>query len=144
MKKVFLTLIVCCAMLASGFAQAPAKEEVNPNAPEITFEELVHDFGDIEYKGKAECEFVFTNTGKEPLIIQSCQATCGCTTPTCPKDEPIKPGEKGSIKVKYNNTHVSSPFNKSVVIRSNAKTASVTVSIKGVIGAKPDEKPASN
>jgi hypothetical protein len=120
------------------FAQETVKTE-NPNAPEITFEKgLIHDFGTIEYKGKAEYDFVFTNTGKEPLIITSCSASCGCTTPTCPKDQQIKPGEKGTVKVRYNNTHISGSFTKTVTIISNAKPSSVTITIKGVVAQKPE------
>ncbi len=140
MKKVFFTLMICCAMIAQGFSQEPKDE--NPNAPEITFEETTHDFGTVPFKGAAECEFTFTNTGKEPLIIQSCPSTCGCTVPTCPKDKPIKPGEKASIKVKYNNTHIAGPFTKQFTVQSNAKNATVRVTIKGVIAPNTDQTAA--
>ena len=134
-------MIACCFFVAKGFGQEPVKED-NPNAPEITFEETVHDFGTIPFKGVAECEFIFTNTGKEPLIIQQCQSTCGCTTPTCPNgpnDKPIKPGEKGTIKVKYNNTNIAQPFSKQFTVISNAKNSPVRLTIKGDV-AKEKEK----
>ncbi len=137
MKKVFLLTIACCFFVAKGFGQEPVKEE-NPNAPEITFEETTHDFGTVPFKGLTECEFTFTNTGKEPLIIQNCPSTCGCTVPTCPKDKPIKPGEKGSIKVKYNSTHISGSFNKQFTVYSNAKNSPVRVTIKGEIAPNPE------
>ena len=136
MKKVFLMTIACCFFVAKGFGQEPAKE--NPNAPEITFEETIHDFGKLPFKGVAECEFTFTNTGKEPLIIQNCPSTCGCTVPTCPKDKPIKPGEKGVIKVKYNNTHIAGTFNKEFSVMSNAKNSPVRITIKGEISPNPE------
>ncbi len=130
-------MIACCMFATRGFSQETPKND-NPNAPEITFEELTHDFGTIPYKGLAECEFTFTNTGKEPLIIQNCPSTCGCTVPTCPKDKPIKSGEKANIKVKYNNTHIPGPFTKQFTVYSNAKTSRVTVTIKGVIEQNPE------
>ena len=139
MKKVFLVMIACSLFVAKGFGQEPAKEE-NPNAPEITFEKTVYDFGKLPFKGVAECEFIFTNTGKEPLMIQNCPSTCGCTVPTCPKDKPINPGEKGAIKVKYNNTHISGSFSKDFTVISNAKNSPVRVTIKGEIA--PNDEPA--
>ena len=132
MKKVFLMMIATCFFGAKGFCQEPEKD--NSNAPEISFEETTHDFGKLPFKGVAECEFTFTNTGKEPLIIQNCPATCGCTVPTCPKDKPIKPGEKGTIKVKFNNTHIPGSFNKQFTVVSNAKNSPVRITIKGEIG----------
>ena len=137
MKKVFLLMVVCCFFAAEGFGQEAAKDE-NPNAPEITFTETTHDFGTIPLKGLAECEFIFTNTGKEPLFIHQCSASCGCTVPTCPQDIPIKPGEKGSIKVKYTTTQVPGPFSKPFTVVSNAKNARITLIIKGEISNNPE------
>ena len=137
MKKVVLMTIACCFFVTKSIGQTPEKE-TNPNAPEITFEETVHDFGTLPFKGVAECEFTFTNTGKEPLIIQSCQSTCGCTVPTCPKEKPLKPGEKGTIKVKYTNTHIPGAFNKSFTVISNAKNSSVSVTIKGEVAKETE------
>ena len=129
-------MFACCFFAANSFGQEPKQD--NPNSPEITFGELIHDFGTIPFKGVAECEFTFTNTGKEPLIIQNCQASCGCTVPTCPKDKPVKPGEKGTIKVKYTTTNVPGPFTKSFTVISNAKNSTVSVTIKGEIAPNPE------
>lgn len=139
MKKIFFVLIASCVMISQAICQETKEKDENPNAPEITFEETTHDFGTIPYKGVAECEFTFTNTGKEPLIIQNCPSTCGCTVPTCPKDKPIKSGEKETIKVKYNNTHIVGQFSKQFTVYSNAKNSPVRITIKGVIGPKPEE-----
>ena len=138
MKKFVLLMIVGCFLANNSFGQEPENKN-NPNAPEITFEETVHDFGKLPLNSPAECEFVFINTGKEPLTILNCQAGCGCTVPTCPK-EPIKPGEKGTIKVKYTTTHVASPFNKQFTVTSNAKNSVVRITIKGeIIAPTPAE-----
>jgi hypothetical protein len=47
----------------------------NPNAPEIKFDKTVHDYGTIEQHGDGTCEFTFTNTGKEPLILTNVRAS---------------------------------------------------------------------
>ena len=132
MKKVFLIMIACCLFVPKSFGQEPAKKD-NPNAPEITFEETVHDFGKVAFKGVAEFEFTFTNTGKEPLIIQDCTSGCGCTVPTCPKDKPVKPGEKGVIKAQYTYTNIAGTFKKSFTVKTNPKNSSVTLTIMGEI-----------
>ena len=138
MKKFLFTVMISCAIFVQGFSQDANEKEENPNAPEITFEEVIHDFGNIPFKENAEYEFTFTNTGKEPLIIQNCSTTCGCTSPTCPKNKPIKPGEKSSIKVKYVNTHLPGSFNRDITVQSNAKNASVKITIKGVVEQKTE------
>lgn len=123
MKKLLLAL----AFIATGtFAFA---QESNPNAPEISFEQEVIDYGSIEKGADGKREFVFTNTGKEPLIISKATGSCGCTVPTWPR-EPIAPGEQGVIKVKYDTKRVG-PFTKSVTINSNAATATKVIRIKG-------------
>ncbi len=136
MKKAFLLFgIVACSLIgvqAQGTATTPAKAVIeNPNAPEITFESEVVDYGTIEQGANGVREFKFTNTGKEPLIISNSRGSCGCTVPTWPK-EPIKPGESSVIKVKYDTKRLGA-INKSVTITSNAKTGTKVVRIKGKI-----------
>lgn len=99
-------------------AQAQNK---NPNGPVFKFVEETHDFGNIKEGPQGQVDFVFTNTGKEPLIIQNCSASCGCTTPDWTKD-PIMPGQKGKITVKYNTQGRVGSFNKTVYIASNARS----------------------
>lgn len=130
MKKLLLT----CGLVVFSIFAVNAQDDVvveNPNAPEISFEEDVIDYGDIEQGANGVREFKFTNTGKEPLIISNARGSCGCTVPTWPK-EPIKPGETSVIKVKYDTKRIG-PINKSVTITSNAKTATKVLRIKGNI-----------
>lgn len=139
MKKVILSL----AIFFSGALVASAQEaNTNPNAPEITFESEVIDYGTIEQNADGNREFKFKNTGKEPLIITNCAGSCGCTVPTWPK-EPIRPGQSASIKVKYATDRIGA-FEKTVTVTSNAKTASKVLKIKGVVKAPAETAPASN
>jgi hypothetical protein len=116
------------------------------NGPEITFEKEVHDYGTIEVSANGNCEFVFKNTGSEPLIIESAKGSCGCTVPDWPKT-PIAPGASASIKVTYDTKRVGL-INKTVTITSNATNApNAVVRIKGEIkdpaaGATPEKTPA--
>lgn len=115
-----------------------AATPVNPNAPTIEFTSDVIDYGTVDYNGDGVREFIFTNNGKEPLIISRAKGSCGCTVPTWPK-EPIMPGETGKIKVKYA-TNRPGRFTKTVTISSNAKTPSKRLTIKGTVKPKPVEE----
>lgn len=129
MKK--LVLLLGILVMTVGLAQAQ-EEKVTENGPEIEFENLVHDYGDVPYNGNGECEFRFTNTGNEPLILQKPRSSCGCTVPTWPK-EPILPGESDVIKVTYKTTKVGQ-INKTITVTSNAKVNStVVLRIKGKV-----------
>ncbi|HET8753374.1 MAG TPA: DUF1573 domain-containing protein, partial [Salinimicrobium sp.] len=67
---------------------------------EITFDETEYDFGTIDRGTNVEHVFTFTNTGDVPLVITDANSTCGCTVPSY-TDEPIPPGEKGELLVKF-------------------------------------------
>ena len=133
MKKI--VLFIALLAMATGMAKAQ-DTKLNVNGPEIEFAKLVHDYGEIPYNGNGECEFAFTNTGNEPLIIQKPKSSCGCTVPSWPK-EPILPGESDVIKVTYKTTRVGN-INKSITVTSNAKTNStVVLRIKGKVLEEP-------
>lgn len=135
MKKFTLALGLIFAFAFGSFAQAQV------GGPEIAFEKDLHDFGKLKQYGNATTEFVFTNTGNAPLIISNAKGSCGCTVPTWPR-EPIAPGAKAVIKVKYDSKRVG-PINKSVTITSNASNSPTKViRITGNIDAAPKEATA--
>lgn len=135
MKKIFFSIISLVFLSVTVFAQEDIKtNKENKDLPEIFFQNTTHDYGTIKYDSDGTCEFTFKNTGKEPLLLTQVQASCGCTTPTWPK-EPIKAGETGTIVVKYN-TKIPGAFTKTVRVYSNAKTNLVTLTIKGSVEQK--------
>ena len=72
MKQLFVALFVLAIGVNSVFAQSK-------NAPAFKFEKgTSHDFGTIAEGPEVTYYFEFTNTGKEPLIIQNVSASCGC------------------------------------------------------------------
>lgn len=117
--------------LSAQSANTPTTVQENPNAPEISFENLVHDYGTMKKGADGKCVFTFKNTGKEPLILGEVKATCGCTTPGWTKD-PVMPGKTGEIVAVYN-TNLMGAFTKTIVINSNAKTSPVVLTIKGTV-----------
>lgn len=133
-------ILILTSMFAFAQEVSPTAAETkeNLNAPEVVFEQTTHDFGTVQKGDDCAYEFKFKNTGKEPLILANCQASCGCTTPVCPK-EPITSGGTGSIKVKYDSNRVG-VFSKTISITSNAKTSPVVLTIKGKIDGPAQEE----
>lgn len=136
MKKIILSVVFAIGSL-SAISQ------------ELTFEKTTHNFETIEYAGDGTYNFVFTNTGDEPLIITKSKGSCGCTVPVWPK-EPIMPGESSQIKVKYDTKRAGKSFNKTVTVYSNSKSGKMIpndtsgqtttrLTIKGKVGPKPTE-----
>ena len=90
------------------------------------------DYGTIAHNADGKREFVFTNNGNKPLIITNATGSCGCTVPTYSK-EPIAPGAKGVIGVKYDTARIGA-FTKTVTISSNAEGMPTKVlTIKGTV-----------
>jgi len=139
------TIKVCLFLFTSLFFSlnaVNAQEDVkanNPNAPEITFENEIHDYGTVKMGADGNCEFKFKNTGKEPLIISAAKASCGCTVPNYPK-EPIMSGQTGVIKVHYDTKRIGA-FTKTITINSNAKTETKTLTIKGNVEGSAEQAP---
>lgn len=134
MKKVIYLLGIM--LLMAGVAKA--QDAKTQSGPEITFEKVVHDYGDVPFNGNGACEFRFTNTGDAPLVIQKPKSSCGCTVPSWP-DKPILPGESDVIKVTYRTSRCGS-FNKTVTVTSNAvKNSTVVLHIKGRVLEQPTE-----
>ena len=155
MKKIFLLALLIVLGAANSNAQEAKKSKkaktttvdatkATPSksiAPKVegagmVFETETIDYGTIPHNADGNREFVFTNNGTKPLIITNTQGSCGCTVPTTPK-EPIAPGAKGKIGVRYATDRVGA-FTKTVTVTSNAEgQATKVLTIKGTV--LPDE-----
>lgn len=122
MKK-FLTFLFVATFGLISYAQETA---------EISFKTEEIDYGKIKAGSDGVRVFEFTNTGKAPLVITNVSSSCGCTVPSWTK-EPIAPGAKGKIEVKYDTNRVG-PISKTVTVTSNAKQNPVkALRIKGEV-----------
>lgn len=149
MKKGILLFSAVALLTFSGsFAQESSKKvsktkttkavTVTPKVEGagLSFENEVMDYGTIAHKADGSREFVFTNNGNQPLIIANAQGSCGCTVPTWPR-EPIAPGAKAVIGVKYD-TNRPGPFTKTITLTSNSTTTpSKVLTIKGNVLPEP-------
>lgn len=96
------------------------------------FEEIEYDFGTINEGKVVEHEFEFTNVGQAPLVISSVQASCGCTSPDWTKT-PVKPGEKGFVKVVFNSAAKAGVQSPTVSIQANTSPSVTRLRLKGTV-----------
>lgn len=102
----------------------------------IKFAKEVHSFGTVEEESENMYSFSFTNTGKEPLIIQDAKGSCGCTVPNYPK-QPIMPGKTGTIDVKFTPYKGQvGPAEKTVTVTANTEPATTIVKIQANVVEK--------
>ena len=140
MKKIILFAMLAVLGVATSNAQATKKattaKVAKVQGAGMAFENETIDYGTIAHNADGKREFVFVNNGTKPLIITNTQGSCGCTVPTSPK-EPIAPGAKGVIGVKYATDRVG-PFSKTVTVTSNAEgQPTKTLTIKGNVLPDP-------
>ncbi|HNU77742.1 MAG: DUF1573 domain-containing protein [Prolixibacteraceae bacterium] len=101
--------------------------------PKLVFDKTDHNFGSFkESAGPQTATFEFTNKGTTPLILNSVNASCGCTTPEWTR-QPVAPGARGMIKVSYNPANRPGAFSKSVTVNSNAENPTVMLVISGKV-----------
>jgi hypothetical protein len=97
-----------------------------------------HDFGTFkEEAGRQSFDFIVTNVGTNPLVIQNVVASCGCTTPDWTR-QPIAVGGKGKVTAMYDPKDRPGVFNKTLSVYTNAKPEVVVLVIKGEV--TPREK----
>jgi len=104
-------------------------------APAMKFEEEMHDFGTINEGDVVEHTFMFENTGDAPLVVSNAKGSCGCTVPTWSK-EPIAPGEKGEMVVKFNSNGKPNNQMKTVRITANTESGQEMIKIKAFVTPK--------
>ncbi|MEN9640592.1 MAG: hypothetical protein RLZZ262_2461 [Bacteroidota bacterium] len=100
----------------------------------MALDKTIHDFGTINQGDQVECVFKVSNTGKEPLVIESAKGSCGCTVPEYPK-EPIAPGQTRDIKVKFNSAGKANNQQKTVTLTANTEPLQTVLTIKSFVNA---------
>lgn len=112
--------------------------EVNVlDAARFSFENEMHDFGEITEGEVVSTTFHFTNTGDVPLIITAAQGSCGCTVPDYPKN-PILPGEDGEIFVTFSSDGRPGKIDKTVTLRTNTIPNVKVLRIAGFVQSKKE------
>jgi len=78
----------------------PKEASMKKSKSGMTFDQQQIDLGTIKRGETKEMEYTFTNTGTEAIEIAQL-STCDCTEVLKRPYLPVKPGEKGTIKVKF-------------------------------------------
>lgn len=133
MKKLFLYFIagsLFAVACNSDAGNQKNEETATATAPSvkgtaaISFDQMVHNFGDIKQGEVVEYAFKFTNTGDKDLLITDAHSTCGCTVPDWPK-EPVKPGKSSYMKVVFNSAGKEGFTEKEITITANTNPAEI-------------------
>lgn len=119
MKKFILSLFASLLVTTAVWAQAQGSGNTNAVDLKIKFKKETVDFGTTKFNKPVTVTFDFTNVSKEPVLIESAKASCGCTVPKWTV-EPILPGKSGQITATYSANAVGKP------------TKTVYVKLKGI------------
>ncbi len=138
MKQIILSLtaLICSTVL---FAQPTAKTAAD--VAKFTAESV--DLGKIKVGNPTTAVFTVTNIGKDPLIIEQANPTCGCTISNYTK-EPIAPGKTGTINATYNAAGVSH-FDKHLTVKFAGVDEIKSITLSGdVLSAEDYDKWAAS
>ena len=105
MKLPILILVFFSCFAVSLSAQGKpvkAQKTEQKKKVEMTFENAFIHLGKVKRGDSRKFDFVFLNTGLDPIEIDII-SSCDCTTLDWPR-KPIKPGQKGIINVTFDST----------------------------------------
>ena len=113
----------------AGHDHGAENTELAPAGPVTTvaLAQSHYDFGDVKKGESVEHNYEITNTGTNPLIISRVQPGCGCTAPEYTKD-PIMPGQKGKVTLKFDSSSFDGAQHKSAEIYANVENAPIVIS----------------
>lgn len=132
MKKLLVLALSTAFIAVTAFAQAPVQKADDL----IKFKEPVHDFGKIKQGVPVTYDFAFKNVSKQPAVIESATASCGCTTPVKP-EKPIAKGKSDVIKAGFN-AAAPGPFEKTIFVKVAGVAQPMEIKIKGEVLSTDD------
>ena len=131
MKKfyIFFYFFLTIIFLQNLSADAQTVSEKKDSAV-LKISEKIYDFGTVKQGQATTHEFKVTNTGNKPLVISEVVRGCGCTTPKWTQD-PIMPGQQGSIWATFKSDIGYGHIMKPLHIHSNATIPEMDIYIQG-------------
>lgn len=103
----------------------------------LIFKSRSYDFGQIAEGEIVNHYFNFSNTSTIPLKISFVRSSCGCTTPSWPKQS-IAPSDTGSVYVEFNSTGRIGRINKIIVVVLENSTKRISLTITGYVKGKEE------
>lgn len=128
MKKM-LVFFAVTLFSASLFAQ---QATVAKKADELVkFKNLTYNFGKIKQGVPVTHDFMFSNVSEKPIVIETAQPSCGCTTPIWPQ-APVAKGKTDKITAGFNAGAVG-PFNKTISVKLAGVDVPLVLTITGEV-----------
>ena len=138
MKSIRMYLILIALLYNFSCGEAGSAKKETPKSAEIKFQNERIDIGVIDAKSNANIDFKFSNTGNAPLTIIEARGNCHCVQAKAP-EKAIEPGDSSVISVSFDPEGVSTLFQRTVMVRSNATRDSVELYITGEVKRDPKE-----
>ena len=122
MAAVTLMAAACTSQPNGGSSSAGTTTEAVDSALKgsFKFDTTVYNFGTLLEGEQVSHEFGYTNVGDADIVISKIETSCGCTVPEYDKD-PVKPGERGSVRVRFDSNGKGGTQYKTIRIFSNSK-----------------------
>lgn len=118
-RAVFLALFIL--YISSSFGQAKCE-----------IKETKKNFGYLKRGKVVEIEYELNNTGNQPLLITDVEVSCSCSQFEFSK-QPILPGQKAILILKFNTTSVYGRQDRIAYIISNDPKGRTKIRYKGTV-----------
>ncbi|MBC7851345.1 MAG: DUF1573 domain-containing protein, partial [Chitinophagaceae bacterium] len=97
----------------------------------VKFKTLTYDFGKIKQNTPVTHDFLFTNTSDRTVVIETAQASCGCTTPVWPQ-APVAQGKTEKITAGFN-AATAGKFGKTITVKLAGVDQPLVLTITGEV-----------
>lgn len=134
--KPFMPLVFEVELFEILDGSAEVNNQEVPKTTSMKFDKMEHDFGKVKEDTDNKTFFIVSNTGQEPLIIESVKGNCGCTVPKKP-EKPIMPGKSDKIEVVFHPKEGQlKDQNKTVRVKANTNPAEMVLKISAFVEKK--------
>ena len=123
--KQFILMLCISAFATVAMAQAKKADAV------VKFAQTKHEFGKIKQGTPVTYDFVFSNSGNAPVVIETATASCGCTTPAWPKT-PVMKNKTDKVSAGFNAASAG-PFEKSIQVKVAGYDLPIELKISGEV-----------
>jgi hypothetical protein len=126
---ILITIFLVGYFISSKFIKSIDRTSVKKT--KLSFSITKYDFGNLQKNQNAKFYFKYTNLGRNPLLLEKINTTCGCTVANWSKEE-LRVNEKDSLLISYD-TSKPGYFTKEIMVYSNSETSPDHIFIKGIV-----------
>jgi hypothetical protein len=92
-------------------------QDTQPLASTLRVEPARLDLGSVSTNKRATGTVRLINSGADPITIEDCKSSCGCTSTNCPKGKELKPGESAEVDIRVTGGSRARTISKTVTFR---------------------------